>query len=145
MPNIATLLKSEIARVARKEVRSETEVLKKASSQYRSTIATLKRQIFVLEKQVKQMAKADGRQNREESAELATGRVRYSAKGLAAHRAKLGLSAKNYGALIGVSALTIYKWESGNVRPRQKQLQAIAVIRGIGKREAAARLEAQRA
>jgi hypothetical protein len=40
VPNIASVLKEEIARVARKEVRSETENLKKASAQYRSEIAT---------------------------------------------------------------------------------------------------------
>jgi len=39
MPNLATLLKSEVLRLARKEVRNEVESLKKASSQYRGEIA----------------------------------------------------------------------------------------------------------
>jgi len=43
MANIASLLKSEISRIARKEVRAETQTLKKASAQYRSDIAALKR------------------------------------------------------------------------------------------------------
>lgn len=67
--------------------------------------------------------------------------IRFRSRRLAAHRAKLGLSAKDYGALIGVSPLSIYKWEGGNVRPRDAQLKAIASVRGLGKREAAARLE----
>jgi hypothetical protein len=50
MPNIATLLKGEISRIARKEVRAETESLKKQSSQYRGQIAALKRQVADLEK-----------------------------------------------------------------------------------------------
>ena len=45
MPNIASVLKDEILRLARKEVRSELEGLKKASGQYRSDIASLKRQV----------------------------------------------------------------------------------------------------
>ena len=45
MPNIATLLKSEISRVARKELRSETLSLKKATRTYRSEIAALKRRM----------------------------------------------------------------------------------------------------
>jgi hypothetical protein len=45
MPNIATALKAEIARVARKEIKIETEALKSASSRYRSEIAALKRQV----------------------------------------------------------------------------------------------------
>ena len=58
MPNIASVLKEEIARVARKEVRSETENLKKASAQYRSEIATLKRRVTALEQQVTRLGKA---------------------------------------------------------------------------------------
>lgn len=45
MANIASFLKSEISRIARKEIRAETETLKKASSQYRSDIAALKRRL----------------------------------------------------------------------------------------------------
>ena len=48
MPNIASVLKDEILRLARKEVRRELEGLKKASAQYRSDIAALKRQVIAL-------------------------------------------------------------------------------------------------
>jgi DNA-binding transcriptional regulator YiaG len=44
------------------------------------------------------------------------------------------------GALVGVSAQTVYNWEAGKSRPRQQQLAAIAAIRKLGKREAQARL-----
>ncbi|MDO8755990.1 MAG: hypothetical protein Q7J71_01020, partial [Polaromonas sp.] len=52
VPNIATVLKAEISRVARKDARAETQPLKKASSQYRSDIAALKRRVLALEKQL---------------------------------------------------------------------------------------------
>jgi DNA-binding transcriptional regulator YiaG len=58
------------------------------------------------------------------------------------HRQKLGLSAKDYGLLVGVSALSIYKWEDGKVQPRGSALVKIAAVRQLGKREAARRLEA---
>ena len=60
--------------------------------------------------------------------------------GLKTHRAKLGLSAKDYGTLVGVSGLTVYHWEAGKSKPRKKQLAALAAVRGMGKREALARL-----
>jgi DNA-binding transcriptional regulator YiaG len=66
---------------------------------------------------------------------------RFSAKWLATHRQRLGLSAAGYGALLRVSALTVYKWEGGQARPRDRYLPAIAAAKGLGKREAAARLE----
>ena len=39
MPSIATVLKQEIIRLARKEVKAQTETLHKASAQYRRDIA----------------------------------------------------------------------------------------------------------
>ena len=68
------------------------------------------------------------------------GRLRFSAKGLAQHRKRLGLSAAAAGKLMGVSALSVYKWENGQTRPRAKQIHAIAALRQLGKREAAAKL-----
>jgi DNA-binding transcriptional regulator YiaG len=68
-------------------------------------------------------------------------KLRFRADGLRTHRAKLGLSAKDYGKLVGVSGLTIYHWEAGKAKPRRRQLAALATVRGIGKREALKRLE----
>ena len=44
--------------------------------------------------------------------------------------------------LLGASALSVYKWESGKAHPRAAQLERIASIRQLGKREALARLTA---
>jgi DNA-binding XRE family transcriptional regulator len=67
--------------------------------------------------------------------------VRFSARSVKAQRARLGLSAKDFGRLVGVSALTVYSWESGKSRPRKKQLAGLAAVRRLGKREARKRLE----
>ena len=58
MANIASLLKSEISRVARKEVRGEIAGLKKAVSSYRSEIAALKRRTLALEAELRRLGKA---------------------------------------------------------------------------------------
>jgi hypothetical protein len=52
MPNVATVLKGEISRIARKEMKSGTSVLRKASAQYRKEIAQLKRQVSSLQGKV---------------------------------------------------------------------------------------------
>jgi cell division protein FtsB len=57
MPNIANLLKSEIARVARREVRAETKGLKQAIAPYRAQIAELKRRTRELEQQVNRLGR----------------------------------------------------------------------------------------
>src|SRR5688572_26482845 len=143
MPNIAAVLKSEIARIARKEVRTQTEEFRKSSAQYRSHIAALRKRIDELERQVKRVGKTSARSSQAAAAESdddqGTSR-RFSAARLAAQRQKLGLSAADFATLLGVSGQSVYKWEHGESRPRARQLEAIAAVRGIGKREAATRL-----
>jgi DNA-binding transcriptional regulator YiaG len=142
MANIATILKSEIARVARKEVRGELQSLKKAAAAYRSDIASLKRRASALEQQLKRLGKGGARTTQPDEAERPGQGLRFSAKGLAAQRRRLGLSAEACGALVGASGQSVYKWESGKIRPRARHLAGIAALRKMGKREAAARLQA---
>ena len=143
MPNIASILKAEISRVARKEVRAEIESLKKASVQHRSAIAALRRQVDQLQKELRRAAKAIPAAKASlpttEGAEEGTPR-RFSASRLAAHRAKLAISAAAYGTLAGVSSQTIYNWEQGKSRPGKKQLDALVAVRGMSRAEVAERL-----
>jgi DNA-binding transcriptional regulator YiaG len=141
MPNIGTVLKSEIARIARKQIRGETQQLRKQGAQYRAEIAALKKRLAGMEQQLKRQIRAGARTTAPEGEEPRKG-FRFSAKGLATRRQKLGLSARELGALLGVSAQSVYHWEQGKSRPRASQVQAIAALRRLGKREAAARLGA---
>jgi DNA-binding transcriptional regulator YiaG len=143
MPNVALVLKSEIARVARKEVRGETLPLKKAVSAYRSEIAALKRRAQSIEQLLRRLTRGQTKHQPTASvAETANGKVRFSAKSLASQRRRLGLSAEQCGLLLGASSQSVYNWEQGKTRPRVQHLAAIAAMRGMGKREVAARLEA---
>ena len=61
MSTFANQLKTEIARIAKKEIKTENAALKKASSQYRSDIAALKRRITALENALGKVAKQAGK------------------------------------------------------------------------------------
>jgi DNA-binding transcriptional regulator YiaG len=141
MSNIASVLKEEILRLARKEARSETNALKKASAQCRRDIAELKRRMTELQRKVTPLQKQVLRNAPPQAADVDAERVRFTAKGLRSHRQRLGLSAANYGKLIGVTSQTIYSWEAETSRPRKQQVAQIAPLRSLGKREAEARLE----
>jgi len=145
MPNIASILKTEISRVARKEVRAEIESLKKASALQRSSIAALRKQVSALEKELRSVAKGSTRRaaavELNEVADQGPKR-RFSAGRLAAHRAKLGISAASYGKLVGVSGQTIYHWEQGKARPRAAQLGGLVRVRELSAREIAEQLGA---
>lgn len=140
MTSIAKLLKETIERTAKKQVRSETEALRKASARYRKNISDLgsrlkevERELSSIRRQVSLASPGSG----EQDARI----LRFSAKGLNAMRQKLALSKTECGKLIGVSARLIGLWESGQVRPTAEQVRGIAAIRNIGKREIRMRLE----
>lgn len=141
MPNIATALKEEVTRLARKEIRAQMGGTVKATAQYRRDIAALKRRVQTLERELAALHRR-GTQRAAQAAPAEAASIRFSAKRLKANRERLGLSAKDFGALVGVSGLTIYNWEQEKSRPREANLAALAQARGLGKREAAKRLEA---
>ncbi len=142
MSNLAAALKDEICRLARKEIKSQVGPTKQAVAQHRREIAALKRQV---QEQKKKIAFLEA-QERKRVAEPPSSNgdaknVRFSSRSVKAQRDRLGFSAKDYGLLVGVSGITIYNWEQDKSRPRQAQLAGLAAVRGIGKREALARLE----
>ena len=145
LPNIATVLKEEIARLVRRELRSETENLKKASSRYRSEIAALKRRIDAMEKQISRLQKMAPKNAEPTPGKEFGTKLRFKPQGLRTLRTRLELSAREMGILVGVSAKTIYNWEAGPSRPKVDQLAAIAAVRKMGKREVQARLEQMKA
>lgn len=142
MSDLAVALKAEVQRLARKELKRQVSPTKQLVARYRREIAALKRQLaeqqkslrFLVSRQRSQLAEKPGANGHVED-------IRFSARSVRAQRTRLGLSAKDYGRLVGVSLLTIYNWEQGKSRPRKAQMDSLVAVRGIGKREALSRLE----
>ena len=140
MSNIAAVLREEIVRLARKELRGQTGRMKKASVQYRRDIAALKRQVAKLERQVSLLEGQVLKKAPVSPAGNTNARVRFTAKGLRSQRKRLGLSASDYAKLVGVMPQSIYNWERETARPRKEQIATLAALRGMVKKEAQARL-----
>lgn len=142
MSTLAVALKDEIRRLARKEIKAHTGPTAQAVAQFRREIAKLKRQsreyqrkIALLEAQErKRIGKAEPNNGADQGG-------RFSARSVKAQRRRTGLSAADYAKLVGVSGLTIYNWENGKSRPRNEQLASLIAVRGLGKRQAQAKLE----
>ena len=142
MPNIGTVLKEEIVRLSRKESRLNVEPVKKTATQLRHDIASLKREMAQLQRQVAMLSrKTFGNPSTAAKEDPDAKPARFSAKGLQAHRSRIALSANDFGKLMGVSAQSIYNWESEKARPRAEQIAKLVALRALGKREVAARLE----
>lgn len=144
MPNIGQVLKEEIVRLAKREATSSMQPAKKAASQHRKSIAELKRQMADLARAVALLQRQASKPRTSRAKAEPALKLRFVAKGLASHRARLGISAAQFGRLVGVSGQSVYNWEAGKSTPRADQLRRIADIRGLGKKQVQAKLEAAR-
>lgn len=142
MANLALALKEEIRRLARKEVKAQVGSTRQSVARYRREIAALKRQLAEHAKKIAKLTSGSGApvaQASSENGDIPDG-TRFSSRSVRAQRARTGLSAERYGKLVGVTGLTIYNWEQGKSRPRKSQLAALVAVRGLGKREAEAKM-----
>ena len=142
MPNVATILKEEIRRQAKKVVKIEVSATRRAVAQYRRDIARLKRE-------VREQARALGFLKGQERKRLGLPeteeeKIRHSARSVCAQRRRLKLSAEQFATLVGVSSQSVYHWEHGAARPRKAQLRSLARVRKLGRREALAELAPRR-
>ena len=129
MANLLNLLSDKIRRLARREIRAQTQKTRRLTAQHRRGLAALKRQVASLGRAVAFLERQERRRVASPPAPQDAKGVRFSARSVKAQRARLGLSAKDFGRLVGVAALTIYAWESGKSRPRKKQLPGLAAGR----------------
>lgn len=152
MTTFANNLKNEIARVARKELREELDALRKSSSLQRSEIAALKKQLKIVQSQTNKLEKARAAsvskkpvEDRPVAMDPPKGKpgrkVVFSAERLKTQRARLGLTQEQIAKLLDVSALSIWKWESGGAAPRASRVPTILQRLALGKREALALLD----
>jgi len=141
MPDVASVLRDEISRLARKEIRQQVGPLKTTITDLRRKVSALNTEVTAIQKKLTFLEKQEKRRLEDAPEEAPAKAVRFSPKWVKADRQRLGLSAKDYGSLVGVSSLTIYSWESGKSKPRASRLAAWAAVRGLGKREAQRRLE----
>lgn len=142
MPNIATVLKEEIARLARKELRQHIDPLRAQVLAQRKAISALKQEVAGLQRDIAKLAKGTPKAAQAKTDSGSAGRQsRYSGALLRKLRERLDLSRDAFAPLIGASPQAVYNWEHTDTRPRQEFLDKIALIRGLSKAQVAALLE----
>jgi DNA-binding transcriptional regulator YiaG len=146
MPNIAKMLREEIQRLAKRQVRAELRPIKQDHVRLKKIVADLRRQTAVLDRTshelVKQVTPVVPIKEIGEATEKAA-KLRPTSKSLKKLRARLGVTQEQFGKLLGVSGQAVVHWASreGRIRMRKTTLSALAGIQTIGKREAWRRLE----
>jgi len=143
MPNIVQVLKAEISRISRHEAKQAVAPFRKPTVAARRTFADLKRRVAILEKANNRLSALIAKIPQPEPVAAPTGSRNWiSGKGVRSLRQKLGLSQEAFAKLVGVSPQGVYQWESkpGMLRMRDATKAAVMAVRGLGAREAKARL-----
>ena len=146
MPNVATVLKAEISRLARKEVRAVGTAVGRRTAASRRALADLKRRVAALEKGLRSLESSLARVPAAAPAEKPEKGPKgwISGKGVRSLRQKLGLSQEAMARLVNVTPNAVYLWERkpGMLRLRHATQAALLDARKLGAREAQAKLAA---
>ena len=142
MANLNRVLNERIARVSRRQIKQELKTVRRLTAQHRRDLATLKRTVLTMQKVLTFLERQEKRRVAQQPVPAAESEgVRFRADGLRSHRKRLGVSAEDYGRLVGASGLSVYHWEAGKSRPRSEYVSKLAAVRKLGKREVQKRLE----
>ncbi len=136
MGKLESMIKSEIERLAKREIRKVSVPLKRnvrslkiVASQLRKTVLSLER--FMSQKQ-KELAKQPiqlGASPEEMK------KSRFSPRLVKTLRKKLGVSQKGLATLTGVSIGAVQMWEAGKFTPKAEKKGALATLRKLGRTE----------
>lgn len=147
MPNVAKVLKEEIERLARKEVRAQLSPLKKDNTKLKKQVRDLTKRVDSLKKRntrlVKKVEPVIDEATAKEAEEMAE-RIRPTSKTIKNLRQRLSLTQADFASLLGVSPQSVTNWErkGGRLdRLHGKTLASIAEAMNMGAREARAKLE----
>jgi DNA-binding transcriptional regulator YiaG len=145
MGKLEGMIKSEILRLAKREVRKisvplgrDVRSLKSAVSQLRKTVLTLERLTAQQQKELG-MGKA-----RLEATPEEVKKSRFSSRLIHALRKRLGITQKEMATLVGVTVGAIYQWENGIFEPRGQKKGMLVALRKLGRRDVRKLLEERR-
>jgi DNA-binding transcriptional regulator YiaG len=145
MPNFSQVIKAEMARISRREIKIAANPIRSSTIILKKTAANLKRRLAALESDVKRLTAFHNilqAERKSQTVQASDTKARITAKGVRALRSKLGLSQDSFAKLLGVSSQAIYIMEhkDGRLNLRSATLSNLLSVRGIGKREAQARI-----
>tara|TARA_B100000315_G_C14218710_1_gene425443 strand:+ start:87 stop:527 length:441 start_codon:yes stop_codon:yes gene_type:complete len=139
MPDVGKVLRDEISRLAKKEVKQATDPLMKHIRDLQKTVREQRQRITTLEKgrakksektSVPKIVPGDGQEV-----------VRIPEGSIKKQRERLGLSQREMGLLLDVTALSVSNWERGEASPRGQNRDGFAALRKMGRRDVRERLE----
>jgi DNA-binding transcriptional regulator YiaG len=144
MPNIAKMLKDEIQRLAKREIKSATSSLRKDNATLKRSVVELKRRLAKLESVDKRMVTGQEVERSQEAqvTEEQVKTARITGRMIRAIRDRLRLSQREFAILARVSLPAVQKWEhkGGRLALRDQSKAALIGLRKMSVHEAQERL-----
>ncbi len=141
MGKLESIVKSEIVRLAKREIRRVAIPLRKDIRVLKNTVSQLRRAVLNLEQfvsfQKKEWEKSLPLKASPEEVETS----RLSPRLIRSLRKRLGLSQRHFARLVGVTPLAVYQWESGVFKPKTEKKGMLVALRKLGRREVRKLLE----
>ncbi|MDI7260997.1 MAG: helix-turn-helix domain-containing protein [Thermodesulfobacteriota bacterium] len=141
MGKVEAIIKSEIVRLAKREVRKisvplgrDVRVLKSAVSQLRKAILALERFTALQKKESEKKISFEAAPEEVEISRLSPRLVR-------SLRKRLGVSQRELARLTGVTPLAVYQWETGTFKPKKEKKAILVGLRKLGRRDVKKLLE----
>jgi hypothetical protein len=106
MSSIAATLREEIRRLAHKEVKVQFGSVKQGVSWCRQEITAMRKMLLQQDRKLRYLTQQMQQQRQPQAEENPLEGIRFSARSVKAQRRRLGLSAADYGKLVGVTGLT---------------------------------------
>ena len=135
MAKIESIIKSEIQRLAKHEVRSVFLPLRREVWGLKLKLSSLIKNFIVLDRFAKEISKAKSTEPKLEASPEEVKASRLTPERIAGLRRKLGISQRELGILTGASLGTVASWEKGKFRPKGEKKAALVALRKIRKRD----------
>jgi len=136
MGKLEDVMKAEIGRLAKKQVRAAVAPLQRDVRRFKRTLSQLVRATSRLEKAAAQQARrlplAKGRPQASEEEVRA---ARLSPRVIKNLRRRLGISQEQLAALADVTPGAVAAWEQGRAKPRGINKSAVVALRKFGRRD----------
>ena len=144
MGKIEAVIRDEIRRLARKEIRQAIEPLRKENRELKHRVVKLEKLAQPIHKEItkKKEAKLESMASlRAPEEEVKAARI--SPAWVQNLRMRLNVSQPELAGLIGVSASAVRTWEYGTSEPKGQRREALVALRKLGRRDVLKLLEAR--
>ncbi len=136
------IIKSEIVRLAKREIGKTLVPLGRDVRLLKSTVSQLRKAVLLLERLAAQQQKELGKRKIPlEATPEEVKKSRFSPRLIRSLRKSLGISQKELAILSGVTMGAVHMWESGKFKPKDEKKSLMVGLRKLGRRDVRKLLE----